>query len=220
MRAHIAELAVRHGRAAGSVQLLAVGKRHPPEALAALAAAGQRHFGENYLQEALVKQAALADGAGELHWHYIGRLQSNKTRAVAECFDWVHTLDRLRLAERLSDQRPGDRPPLNICLQVNQGERGKGGVAPGALPELAAAIAELPGLRLRGLMTLPDPAADLAAQRQPFAALRRMLEHLRSCGLALDTLSMGMSGDLEAAIAEWATWVRLGTALFGPRPAT
>ena len=138
---------------------------------------------------------------------------------MAECFDWVHTLDRLRHAERLSAQRPDHRPPLNVCLQVNQGEPGKGGVAPEALPELAAAVAELPALRLRGLMTLPEPAADLPAQRRPFAALRQMQEHLRTAGLALDTLSMGMSGDLEAAIAEGATWVRVGTALFGPRPA-
>ena len=204
------------GRASGSVALLAVSKTHPPEAIRAAHQAGQRAFGENYLQEALAKQAALA--ALDLEWHFIGPLQSNKTKAVAADFDWVHSIDRLRIARRLAEQRPRERPPLHCCIQVNvSGEQSKSGVAPEALPELARSVAGLPGLRLRGLMAIPAPAQDDAAQRRPLAQLRELYEALRRDGLALDTLSMGMTDDLEAAVAEGATIVRIGTAIFGPR---
>ena len=207
----------RYGRAAGSVGLLAVSKTHPAACVRAVAAHGQRAFGENYLQEALDKQAALADLS--LDWHFIGPVQSNKTRRLAEAFDWVHTVDRLKIAQRLSDQRPSARAPLQLCLQVNiSGEASKSGLAPAEVPALAQAVAALPRLRLRGLMAIPEPAGDAAAQRAPHRALRELLAAVNErCGLQLDTLSMGMSADLEAAVAEGATMVRIGTALFGAR---
>lgn len=207
------------GRRPDDARLLAVGKKKPARALEQAFEAGQRHFGENYLQEALDKQAALAH-LPALCWHYIGAIQSNKTRDIAEHFDWVHTVDRLKVARRLSDTRPAGLAPLNICLQVNiSREPAKAGVAPEALEALAGEVLTLPGLRLRGLMALPAPSDDRAAQRRPFAAMRALLATLaeRHPEAALDTLSMGMSGDLEAAVAEGATIVRLGTALFGPR---
>ena len=212
-RIHAAERVA--GRANGAVALVAVSKTQPAEAIRLAAAAGQLVFGENYLQEALAKQDELTD-LPELIWHFIGPIQSNKTRPIAERFDWVHTVDRLRIAERISQQRPADKPPLNFCLQVNvSGEASKSGVSLAALPELAAAVAQLPRLRLRGLMTIPAPANGLAQQRMPFRILREAMAGLSLPGL--DTLSMGMSDDLEAAIFEGATLVRVGTALFGPR---
>jgi pyridoxal phosphate enzyme (YggS family) len=173
-----------------------------------------RDFGENYLQEALGKQAELTDLS--LIWHFIGPIQSNKTKPIAEHFAWVHSVDRLKIAQRLSEQRPDHLPPLNICLQVNvSGEASKSGCSPEDLPALAAAVAQLPHLRLRGLMAIPEPTDDVAAQRQAFATVRALQNSLAIAGL--DTLSMGMSHDLEAAVAEGATWVRIGTALFGAR---
>ncbi len=216
LRQRIRRAAAAAGRDPGSVRLLAVGKTQPAPVLRACAALGLRDFGENYLQEALAKQAALADL--DLTWHFIGRIQRNKTRPLAEAFHWVHSVDRLVVAERLSAQRPAGRPPLDICLQVHiGGETSKGGVAPDELPELARACAALPGLRLRGLMAIPRPSPDPVEQRAQYAELRRLLEALRAGGLELDTLSMGMSADLEAAVREGATWLRIGTALFGPR---
>ena len=204
------------GRDPGSITLVAVGKAKPAELLRAAATAGVTDFGENYLQEALDKIAALANL--NLHWHFIGQLQSNKTRAVAERFEWVHSVDRFSVARRLSQQRPFHAPPLNLCIQVALvAEPGKGGVEPAGLPDLARQIRELPGLRLRGLMCVPPPQPSEAAQRGLFAHLRHELEGLNARGLGLDTLSMGMSGDFEAAIAEGATHVRIGTALFGER---
>ncbi|RKP51035.1 YggS family pyridoxal phosphate-dependent enzyme [Trinickia fusca] len=202
----------------GSVKLLAVSKTFPAEDVRAAHAAGQRAFGENYVQEALDKIEALADLRADLEWHFIGPLQSNKTRPVAEQFDWVHSVDRLKIAQRLAEQRPAHLPPLSVCLQVNvSGEATKAGVAPDEVAALAHAIAALPSLRLRGLMSIPEPAANLAAQREPHRLLRTLFEQLRADGLALDTLSMGMSGDLEAAVLEGATIVRIGTAIFGTR---
>jgi len=207
----------QYGREPGSVTLLAVSKTRSSEELRAMANAGMRRFGENYLQEALEKITALREL--DLEWHFIGPIQSNKTRPIAEHFDWVHSVDRLKLARRLSEQRPADLPPLNICLQVNvSGEQSKSGITLQELPALAREVATLPRLRLRGLMAIPAPAEGLDAQRQPFRQMRLALEQLIAEGLELDTLSMGMSGDLEAAIAEGATLVRIGTALFGPRP--
>ncbi|UUW70208.1 YggS family pyridoxal phosphate-dependent enzyme [Pseudomonas oryzihabitans] len=201
------------GRDPATVGLLAVSKTKPAAALREAAAAGLRDFGENYLQEALDKQPALADLP--LVWHFIGPIQSNKTRAIASHFDWVHSVDRLKIAQRLAKQRPPERGPLNICLQVNvSGEASKSGCHPDELPALAAAVGQLPNLRLRGLMAIPEATDDPASQRAVFARLRTMSETLN---LGLDTLSMGMSQDLEAAIAEGATWVRVGTALFGAR---
>ncbi|MBK6469734.1 MAG: YggS family pyridoxal phosphate-dependent enzyme [Betaproteobacteria bacterium] len=208
------------GRPANSVTLLAVSKTFGPEAVRAAQAAGQRAFGENYVQEGLAKIEALADLRAQLQWHLIGPLQSNKTRAVAEAFDWVHSVDRLKTAERLAAQRPPGLPPLQLCLQVNiSGEASKSGVAPADVPALAAAVAALPRerVRLRGLMAIPEPAATLQAQRAPHAALHALLQALNAGGLALDTLSMGMSADLEAAVAEGATIVRVGSAIFGAR---
>jgi pyridoxal phosphate enzyme (YggS family) len=208
------------GRAGGSVRLLAVSKTQPADAVRAAFGAGQRAFGENYVQEALDKIAALADLRARLEWHLIGPLQSNKTRPVAEAFDWVHSVDRLKIAQRLSEQRPPGLPPLQVCLQVNvSGEASKSGLAPAELPEVARAVAALPRLRLRGLMSIPAPAQGFEAQRAPHRALRELLAALNAQGLALDTLSMGMSDDLEAAVAEGATLVRVGTAVFGARPA-
>ena len=200
-----------------SVQLLAVSKTKPAEALREAHAAGLRDFGENYLQEALGKQLELADLP--LIWHFIGPIQSNKTRAIAEHFAWVHSVDRLKIAQRLSEQRPADLPPLNICIQVNvSGEASKSGCTPADLPALAAAISALPHLTLRGLMAIPEPTDDRAEQDAAFAAVRELNKSLQdSLNLPLDTLSMGMSHDLESAIAQGATWVRIGTALFGAR---
>ena len=205
-----------YGREPGSVTLLAVSKTRPASDLVLAMRAGQRRFGESYLQEALAKIRELAQQPAE--WHFIGHLQSNKTRPVAEHFDWVHSVDKPKLARRLNDQRPPHLPPLNICLQVKlDQEDSKGGLSPQQTAELAAECRELPRLRLRGLMTLPAVAEDLAAQRRPFRMLRELQERLDSPEYPLDTLSMGMSGDLEAAIAEGATMVRVGTAIFGPR---
>lgn len=195
------------------VTLIAVGKTQPPERLLAAYRLGVRHFGENYLQEALGKQNALAHC--DITWHFIGPVQSNKTRWIASRFHWVHSVDRLRIARRLNDQRPDWLPPLNICLQVNvSGEVSKAGVAPEQVAELAQAVIQLPRLRLRGLMTLPAPTSDVEAQRRAFRRLRRLGDDLPE---NVRDLSMGMSGDLEAAIMEGATLIRIGTALFGPR---
>lgn len=211
--ARIREAAQAAGRDPDTVGLLAVSKTQPAEAIREANGAGLSDFGENYLQEALEKQADLADLA--LTWHFIGPIQSNKTRAIAEHFDWVHSVDRLKIAQRLSEQRPTELPPLNVCLQVNvSGEASKSGCAPQDVAELARAIATLPNLRLRGLMAIPEPTDDRAEQHAAFARLRQLQQAL---ALELDTLSMGMSQDLEAAIAEGATWVRIGTALFGAR---
>ena len=201
----------------GTVKLLAVSKKQPLQLIADAAAAGQRDFGENFVQEALERIQKLPQG--HLVWHFIGHLQTNKARAVAENFDWVHTLDRLKTAERLSRHRPDELGDLNVCLQVNvDDEPEKYGVRADALPELAAACAELPRLKLRGLMCLPAIREDFEEQRVPFARLRALRESLAANGFAMDTLSMGMSGDYRAAIFEGATIVRIGTAVFGPRP--
>lgn len=206
----------RFQRPPGSVELLAVSKTQPAAAIAAAAAAGQIRFGENYLQEACDKMTELA--ALDLEWHFIGPVQANKTRLIAERFAWIHSVDRLKIAERLNAQRPDDLPPLNVCLQVNiSGEPSKHGLDASELPATACAVAKLPRLRLRGLMAIPAPATEFAAQREPLARLRRLREELIAEGLTLDTLSMGMSDDLEAAIAEGSTLVRIGTAIFGPR---
>ncbi|HEX4937917.1 MAG TPA: YggS family pyridoxal phosphate-dependent enzyme [Candidatus Kapabacteria bacterium] len=205
------------GRTAQSVRLIAVSKTFPAADVRALAAAGQRAFGENYVQEAIAKMAELHDLA--LEWHFIGPLQSNKTRAIAEQCNWVHSLDRLRIAQRLSDQRPLSMDSLRVLLQVNiSGEASKSGCTPEELPALAAAVAQLPRLQLLGLMTVPEPTPDVAVQRARFARLRQLRDSLQQqLGLALPELSMGMSADLEAAIGEGATLVRVGTALFGAR---
>jgi pyridoxal phosphate enzyme (YggS family) len=217
---NIAKVGVRIREAAQASQrdfshigLLAVSKTKPADAIREAFAAGVTDFGENYLQEALDKQVTLSDLA--LTWHFIGPIQSNKTKPIAEHFDWVHSVDRLKIAERLSAQRPAHLPPLNICLQVNvSGEASKSGCSPDQLSALAHAVTQLPNLRLRGLMTIPEPTDDVPEQRAAFARLRELQQSLN---LELDTLSMGMSHDLEAAIAEGATWVRIGTALFGAR---
>ncbi|WP_111642092.1 YggS family pyridoxal phosphate-dependent enzyme [Marinimicrobium alkaliphilum] len=206
------------GRPPESVQLIAVSKTHPAEAIETAYHWGQRHFGENYLQEALDKRAALSH-LDNLQWHFIGPIQSNKSRQIAENFDWVHTIDREKIARRLSDQRPDALPPLQVCLQVNiDDEHSKSGVALDELPALAQSVWSLPRLQLRGLMAIPAPSADPERQRAAFARLREALDLLNAgAPAALDTLSMGMSGDLEAAIAEGATLVRVGTDIFGPR---
>lgn len=215
--ARIRAAELRFGRAPGSVQLLAVSKTQPAEAIRRAHLAGQRRFGESYIQEALAKMAQLEGCL--LEWHFIGPVQSNKTKQIAAHFDWVHSIDRVKIAERLDAQRPPGLPPLNVCLQVNiSDEQTKSGIAPAELPALAAAVASLGRLRLRGLMTIPAPCDDLAQQRRPFHTLRMALESLNAQGLGLDTLSMGMSDDLEAAVAEGATIVRIGTAVFGERP--
>ena len=217
--ARIDEAARQSGRAAGSVALLAVSKTWPAAAVREAAAAGQRAFGENYVQEGVDKAAELA--ALGLQWHFIGPLQSNKTRTVAQTFDWVHSVDRLKIAQRLSEQRPATSAPLQVCLQVNiSGEASKSGVAVGDVGLLARQVAQLPHLKLRGLMAIPAPSDDFSQQRQAFARLREVFEQLQREGLALDTLSIGMSGDLEAAIAEGATIVRVGSAIFGERNKT
>jgi len=218
VRGRIARACAAARRPVESVTLLAVGKTFDAAALREAHAAGQRAFGENYVQEALVKVQALADLRPRIEWHLIGPLQANKTREVAAVFDWVHGIDRLKIAERLAAQRPAELPPLQVCLQVNiSGEASKSGLRPDEVAPVARAVAALPRLALRGLMAIPEPAADGEAQRRPYRALRELLEALRTHGLALDTLSMGMSADLEAAIAEGATIVRVGTAIFGAR---
>ena len=210
-RIRAAALAVQ--RDVTSVHLLAVSKTKPAAALRDAYAAGLRDFGENYLQEARAKQVELADLP--LCWHFIGPIQSNKTRDIAEHFAWVHSVDRLKIAQRLSEQRPDGQPPLNICIQVNvSGEASKSGCAPADLPALAHAISALPRLTLRGLMAIPEPTDERAEQDAAFAKVRELQEGLN---MGLDTLSMGMSHDLESAIAQGATWVRIGTALFGAR---
>ena len=217
VRSRIAELEHRYARDPGSVGLLAVSKTQPAGAVRAAFEAGHRDFGENHLQDALAKLDGLDDLA--LVWHFIGPIQSNKTRAIASRFAWVHSVDRLKIARRLNDQRPPGAPPLNVCLQVNiSGETSKSGVDPGEVESLGFALSQLPRLRLRGLMAIPRPADGLELQRVPFRALADLQRQLCARGLALDTLSMGMTGDMEAAIAEGATIVRIGTAIFGERP--
>ncbi|MDP3125653.1 MAG: YggS family pyridoxal phosphate-dependent enzyme [Thiobacillus sp.] len=216
VQARIAQALADAGREATAVRLLAVSKTFDASAVRELAACGQLEFGENYVQEALDKQHALRDLP--LEWHFIGPIQSNKTRAIAENFSWVHSIDRLKIAERLSAQRPAGVPPLQVCIELNvSGEASKGGVAVAELPALAEALAVLPGLQLRGVMAIPAPAAGRADQRAAFRRVREAFEALIARGYALDTLSMGMSADLEAAILEGATIVRVGTALFGER---
>jgi pyridoxal phosphate enzyme (YggS family) len=220
VNARIAAACTAAGRDRASVQLVAVSKTWPAAAVEQAAAAGQADFGENYLQEALDKIVALSAAAPphKLTWHFIGPLQSNKTRPVAERFDWVHSVDREKVAERLNAQRPEGAPALNVCIQVNiSGEASKSGVEPADLAPLAREVARMPRLRLRGLMGVPEPTPDTALARRRFASLRGLLEQLNVEGMALDTLSMGMTADLEAAIAEGATLVRVGTAIFGTR---
>ena len=214
----IAAACAAFGRDRADVRLVAVSKTWPAEAVREAAAAGQLDFGENYLQEALDKIAALSSMPAKLIWHFIGPLQSNKTRPVAEHFDWVHSVEREKIAERLNAQRPEGAPALNLCIQVNiSGEASKSGVEPAALATLARAVARMPRLKLRGLMSVPEPTGDEALSRRRFASLRKLLEELNRDGHALDTLSMGMTADLEAAVAEGATMVRIGTAIFGQR---
>lgn len=226
LRTRISEAAGAAMRAPGEITLVAVSKTFPPHAVAEACAAGQTDFGENYAQEGIEKIAALSDLLQHrelspdrpLVWHYIGPIQSNKTKAIAEHFDWVHGIDRAKIAERLSASRPSDKPPLQVCIQVNvSGEATKSGVAPDAVLGLAQAILRLPGLRLRGLMAIPESTMDTALQRTRFRMLREIRDELLRRGVALDTLSMGMSDDLEAAIAEGATLVRVGRAIFGER---
>lgn len=220
VRQAIAQAAQSASRDPSSVRLLAVSKTFGPDAVLEAVDAGQLAFGENYLQEALDKIEAVKQRRPDLdlEWHFIGPLQSNKTRPVAENFDWVHSVDRAKIAQRLSEQRPAGLAPLNLCLQVNvSGEASKSGVAPDELLALAAEVARLPHIRLRGLMAIPEPAADFEAQRKPFAMLRMLQQQLSQAGISTDTLSMGMSSDLPAAVAEGATIVRVGTAIFGNR---
>ena len=215
VRSRISQAAIVAGREPASIKLVAVSKTHPVAMLEAALAAGQTTFGESYLQDALPKIEAIGDRA---EWHFIGPIQSNKTRQIAAHFDWVHSVDRLKIAQRLNEQRPENLPPLNVCLQINtSGEAAKAGISPDDTLELAEAINQLPHLRLRGLMTIPAREQDPARQRLPFQQLRQLFEQLNAEGFKLDTLSMGMSADMEAAIAEGATLVRVGTAIFGPR---
>lgn len=221
LQKRLAAACVAAGRDVTSVTLLAVSKTFGPEAVDEAVAAGQRAFGENYIQEGVEKVLALRalhpDAA--LEWHCIGPVQSNKTRLVATHFDWVHSVDRLKVAQRLAEQRPPGLAPLQVCLQVNvDGGANKSGVTPDELPELAREVAALGGLRLRGLMCIPEPSEDTAVQRAAFRRVRELLERLNAQGLSLDTLSMGMSDDLESAVAEGATLVRVGRAIFGHRP--
>ncbi len=219
VRDRIARAATAAGRDPASVCLLAVSKQQPAALVAAAYAAGQRDFGENYVQEGVAKVDALT-ALEEIRWHYIGQLQGNKTREVAERFAWVHTVDRERVAARLNAQRPHHAPPLEVLIQVRlEDEPGKGGVAPDQVAPLATVICTMPRLRLRGLMCIPPPTPDTVAQRAAFRELRELLGRLNASGFQLDTLSMGMSDDLEAAVLEGATIVRVGTAIFGPRPA-
>jgi pyridoxal phosphate enzyme (YggS family) len=216
VRARIAAACLAAGRPVDAVQLLAVSKTWPTASVREALAAGQRAFGENYVQEGAAKVAEMA-GAG-LEWHFIGPLQSNKTRLVAENFAWTHSVERLKIAERLASQRPAGLAPLQVCIQVNvSGEASKSGCAPDEAVVLARAVAALPGLRLRGLMAIPEPTDDIALLRSRFALLRQLRDRINTDGLQLDTLSMGMSDDLEAAIMEGATMVRVGTAIFGQR---
>lgn len=216
VRERIERACLAAGRPSGAVELLAVSKTFGADRVREAAALGQRAFGENYLQEALPKQAALSDLG--LEWHFIGPIQSNKTRELARHFDWVHGIDRLRVAQRLSDARERERGPLQVCVQVNiSGEASKSGCDPQDAPALCAAVAALPGLRLRGLMAIPAPVAPGDDAREPYRRLRALFEHIRASGMPLDTISAGMSDDLEAAIAEGSTLVRVGTALFGTR---
>ena len=216
VRDRIARAADACGRSASGITLLAVSKTFPPSYIERAANAGQTAFGESYVQEAVKKITALPHL--KLHWHYIGPLQSNKTRAIAEGFDWVHAIDREKIAVRLNEARPAARGPLDVCIQVNvSGEGSKSGVAPGEEARIAEALMALPHLRLRGLMAIPEPTPDVALQRRRYALLRTLSERLQAAGYPLDTLSMGMSDDLEAAIAEGATIVRVGTAIFGDR---
>ncbi|KQU78434.1 MULTISPECIES: YggS family pyridoxal phosphate-dependent enzyme [unclassified Rhizobacter] len=214
----ISRACVLSQRPVQSVTLLVVTKTFGPDAVREAFAAGERRFGENYVQEGVDKIAALAELRSQAEWHLIGPLQSNKTRVVAEQFDWVHSVDRLKIAQRLSEQRPPHLAALQLCLQVNiSGEASKSGLAPDEVAAVAREVAGLPRVRLRGLMAIPEPAGDFDAQRAPHRALRLLMEHLNADGLALDTLSMGMSADLDAAVAEGATMVRVGSAIFGSR---
>ena len=216
VQARISNAAAAVGRSPESVRLLAVSKTWPLACVLGAAGAGQRAFGEKYVQEGIDKIAAVS--GRNLEWHFIGPLQSNKTKPVAEHFDWVHSIDRLKIAERLSAQRPAYLAPLQVCVQINvSGEASKSGCAPDEALALCRAVAALPGLQLRGLMAIPEPTDDLQAQRIPFRKLRELREQICAAGLPLDTLSMGMSHDLEAAVAEGATIVRIGTAIFGER---
>jgi pyridoxal phosphate enzyme (YggS family) len=218
VRERINRACSRVGRATNSVSLLAVSKTFPAETVREAFHAGQRKFGENYVQEAIDKIAALADLRDQIEWHMIGPLQSNKTRVVAEQFDWVHTVDRLKIAQRLSEQRPAHLPPLQVCIQVNtSGEASKSGAAPKDALELARAVMNLPRLQLRGVMALPAPTLDPALQKSELKDVRIVFDDIRSNNIALDTLSMGMSGDMEAAIEEGSSMLRVGTALFGIR---
>lgn len=216
VRARIAAAARAAGRDPADITLLAVSKTKPLADVLATVVAGQRDFGENYVQEGVDKAMATVDR--DLAWHFIGPLQSNKSRLVAEHFAWVHSIDRLKIAERLSAQRPVGLPPLQVCVQVNvSGEASKSGCAPADALALCRAVAALPNLQLRGLMAIPEPVDDPAEQRRPFRQLREIYEAVRAAGLPVDTLSMGMTHDLEAAVAEGATLVRIGTAIFGER---
>ncbi len=207
----------RFDRTPGSVRLIGVGKVHSAETVRSMIESGLEDIGESYVQEAVAKQELLGDLA--VTWHYIGHIQSNKTREIAGNFDWVHSVDRVKIAQRISAHRPADIPDLNICLQVNlEQEPSKGGLVGKDIDQAADEIGRLPGLRLRGLMAIPGISDNFDAQREKFRQVRIVLERLQSRGHALDTLSMGMSGDMEAAIAEGATMVRIGTSLFGPRP--
>ena len=212
----IEQAATNYNREINNISLLAVSKRKPASDLRIAYECGQRNFGENFLQEAQAKMKQLADL--DIVWHFIGPVQSNKTRALAESFDWVHCVDRVKIAQRLSDQRPESMSPLHICIQVNiDQEKSKSGVAPGDIIALAEAIRDLPKIRLRGLMAIPAQRSDFESQREPFARVKQALQDLQQHGLDCDTLSMGMSHDMQAAIAEGSTLVRIGTAIFGER---
>lgn len=216
VRNQIADFELRHARKPGEVTLMAVSKRKPVAAILESISAGQRCFGENYVDEGVEKIQKIDDAS--LEWHFIGAIQSRKTAEIAENFDWAHGVDRLKIAKRLSAQRPAHKAPLNICLQLNlDNEASKAGISLQQLPELAADCAQLPGIALRGLMAIPAPRTDFSAQRQVFAKVRSALASIPDTNGQLDTLSMGMSGDLEAAVAEGATIVRVGTAIFGAR---
>ena len=216
IQSQINDLERKYGRTSGSVRLLAVSKTRPKEDIYAAFSENQRHFGENYLQDALSKIEDM--GETSIEWHFIGPIQSNKTRQIAENFHWVHTIDRLKIAQRLSEQRDSKQKPLNICIQVNvSGEESKSGVTPEETLSLAKQIAELPNIHLRGLMTIPASSDDYEQQRKPFKLLRELKDEIQSKGIELDTLSMGMSNDMEAAIAEGSTMVRIGTSIFGAR---